>query len=340
MGSETKFRLDLDRLWPSIYVLHCCAWILGCMLLLCPSSNALHAQEKQEAQESDEAPFNIKTKTLGGKQFWTDHAWREGWRIQHNALTDHWRLIDPKNVRWAWGTRGQCQQVLLQQVPEVTIHPDGYVILLHGLMRSSGSMHSIGEYLQRELLCQPVYFEYASTRGTIAQHAAALADVIEGLPSDGPIYFIGHSMGNIVVRHYLGDLERSDQQQPIGRVQSVVMLGPPNQGAAIARQLSKTGVFGWLAGQGAVQLGPGWQELEKNLVAPKCPFGIVAGKLSDPLPDNPLVEGDSDFVVSVEEAKLQGAADLLEVNQVHSFLMDSPEVQAATVKFIRTHRFK
>lgn len=340
MVSATEFSAHPDWLVRHYRFLIYCAWVCGCFFLLWQGINAIQAQENQESQVADSTRFNIKTKTLGGKQFWTDHAWREGWRIQHNSLTDHWRLIDPENVRWAWGTRQQCQQVLLQQVPEVTLHEDGYVILLHGLMRSSGSMHSIGEYLHRELLCQPVYFEYASTRSTIANHAAALAEVIEGLPDKGQIYFVGHSMGNIVVRHYLGDLERSDQQQRIRRVQSVVMLGPPNQGASIAKQLSRTGVFEWFAGEGAVQLGPGWQELEKNLVVPKCPFGIVAGRLSDQVPDNPLVEGESDFVVSVEEAKLQGAADLLEVNQVHSFLMDSPEVQAATVKFIRTNRFK
>ncbi|MEM8736309.1 MAG: hypothetical protein AAGG44_18915, partial [Planctomycetota bacterium] len=34
---------------------------------------------------------NVPLPTLGGKQFWTDFAWRRGWRLQKNAVTGLWR---------------------------------------------------------------------------------------------------------------------------------------------------------------------------------------------------------------------------------------------------------
>jgi hypothetical protein len=46
---------------------------------------------------------NIDAKTLGGKAFWDDLCESSGWRLQQNKLTGHCRIIDPRNVRRAWG---------------------------------------------------------------------------------------------------------------------------------------------------------------------------------------------------------------------------------------------
>lgn len=282
--------------------------------------------------------FNIKSPTLGGKQFWTDHVWRRGWRIQHNAITGHWRLLNDNNVRYAWGTREQCQASLDEHVPDRSLTRKEAVVLLHGLIRSSSSMSSLGEYLATDLGIQPIYFEYASTRSSITDHATAFAEFIDSIPADVQLHFVGHSMGNIVARHYIGDLQKHRQVEKLNRIQSVVMLGPPNQGASIARQLAKTGVFGWIAGKGGLELGPGWDEFQSRLGTPNCPFGIIAGKLPDSTPANPLVDGDGDFVVSFEETQLDGATDVLAVPRLHSFLMDAPEVQSATSNFIKSRR--
>ncbi len=282
---------------------------------------------------------NWRTPTFGGKQFWTDYCWRQGWRLQQNAITGHWRLLDENNVREAWGSRDACVEVLEQQKLENALPTTHAVILLHGLMRSSGSMHSMAEALKQEQKYSVISFEYASTRSSIGQHARALREVLDGLPKHVEISFVGHSMGNIVVRHLIGDLIRADDTHMLDRIQHVVMLGPPNQGSSIARQLAKTGVFGWVTGRGGLELGPGWQEFEARLAVPRCPFGIVAGRLTDTTITNPLVDGEGDFVVSVEETKLAGAADFMEVPRLHSFLMDDKKVQSAVVHFLETNSF-
>ena len=310
-------------------------WLLGVVL----GAPAM-AQDSETGNDFWGSLPNLRVPTLGGKQFWTDHAWRQGWRIQHNAVTGHWRLLDEHNVRWAWGARDACQRELDARVPSNSIPADRVILLLHGLMRSANSMSSLGNYLHQELQVPVIYFEYASTRSSITSHAEALAEVIDGLPENVQIILVGHSMGNIVARRYLGDLATQREERLLNRIESFVMIGPPNQGSSIAKQLSKTGVFGWVTGAGGLELGPGWDDFEKQLAIPKCPFGIIAGRLPDNLPLNPLVDGQGDFVVSVEETKLPGAADFLEVPRIHSFLMDAPDVQAAVAQFIQTHQFE
>ena len=46
---------------------------------------------------------NIKVKTMGGKVWWNDLAEYNGWRVQRNSVTGHCRILDPNDVRHAWG---------------------------------------------------------------------------------------------------------------------------------------------------------------------------------------------------------------------------------------------
>lgn len=46
---------------------------------------------------------NINFPTMGGILFWNDIANVNGWRMQQNTLTQHIRILDPDNVRRAWG---------------------------------------------------------------------------------------------------------------------------------------------------------------------------------------------------------------------------------------------
>lgn len=47
---------------------------------------------------------NIDFPTMGGHFFWDTIAESGGWKLQKNKLTDHCRLLDPNNVRKAWGS--------------------------------------------------------------------------------------------------------------------------------------------------------------------------------------------------------------------------------------------
>lgn len=45
----------------------------------------------------------IPMPTMGGSVFWTDIANVNGWRLQRNRLFGNCRILDPHDVRRAWG---------------------------------------------------------------------------------------------------------------------------------------------------------------------------------------------------------------------------------------------
>lgn len=46
---------------------------------------------------------NIETMTMGGEAFWHTVDNVNGWRLQKNKVFGNCRIIDPNNVRKAWG---------------------------------------------------------------------------------------------------------------------------------------------------------------------------------------------------------------------------------------------
>ena len=117
--------------------------------LICFLSNGSLARSQDnmvsESSNSDnpedpkpEGHWNWKTKTLGGMQFWSDVRHACGWRVQRNSQTGHFRLIDPENVRHAWGNSDYCNQELDRKIGDGVVKPCAgkIVIVLHGLMRT------------------------------------------------------------------------------------------------------------------------------------------------------------------------------------------------------------
>lgn len=47
---------------------------------------------------------NLPTKTAGGTIFWNTISEHNGWKLQQNMLSHHARILNPQNVRVAWGT--------------------------------------------------------------------------------------------------------------------------------------------------------------------------------------------------------------------------------------------
>ena len=40
---------------------------------------------------------------MGGKVFWLTLKDVNGWKLQRNSFTQHYRILDPDNIRQAWG---------------------------------------------------------------------------------------------------------------------------------------------------------------------------------------------------------------------------------------------
>lgn len=283
-------------------------------------------------------PWNVPSATSGGKQFWTDLTILDGWRIQRNALTGHCRLLDAEDVRHTWGTLEHCEAQLEEaRVVHKLSAPRGKVVIaLHGLLRSRHHLQPMCDWLEKEGGYTVINFNYASSRAEVGEHAAALARIVAQCDQADEINFVAHSLGNIVLRHYLGDCESGAHGlKPNPRIRRIVMLGPPNNGAEFAKRFSENKVFQVVWGKSGQQLADNWAKLEPHLATPSCDFGIIAGGRGTELGLNPLVAGDDDGVVSVDETKLAGACDFVIAPVWHGDLMDDPQVRQAILKFLR-----
>ncbi|MCA9104246.1 MAG: alpha/beta fold hydrolase [Planctomycetales bacterium] len=293
------------------------------------------------APDPNEEPvgyLNFSLGTMGGKQFWTDWYHRAGWRIQQNVFSGHYRLLDENNTRHAWGNYSHCLQELnrLQpRDPDADRLPD-VVILLHGLGRSRSSWDSLETSLHRDGF-RVVDFGYASTRATIDEHADALHHVITHLDNVEHISFVGHSLGNLVVRRYLAKYPPRANERPEHK--RMVMLGPPNQGAELARRLRDNAIFYLFGGEPGQQLAREWQDVEPLLATPEFEFGILAGGEDSDF-SNPLVRGEDDLIVSLEETRLPGAVDFRHVESMHTFMPWNEEVMRMTRHFLAEGNFE
>lgn len=272
--------------------------------------------------------------TLGGVQLWGDEFWHNGWHIQRNVLTGHCRLLDPGNRREDWGTFEQCLARFEELKRERNLPPmkGRAAILLHGLGGWHSTMQPLADYLQESGQFTVVNLTYPSTRADVAAHARALASVVEHLEGIEEIDFVAHSLGNIVVRRYLADLEASGGDE--SRIKRFVMLAPPNHGSLRADKWSDRDLFVAVLGASAVQLGSGWSELEKQLAVPACEFGIIAGGRGDDRGYSSRLPGDDDNTLSVDATRLAGARDFKIVPERHSFIFVSPTVHRMTLEFL------
>ena len=160
--------------------------------------------------------------------------------------------------------------------------------------------------------------------------------MIDGLDGCDEIDFVCHSLGNLVVRRYLGEGNQPEPKwRPDPRIKRMVMLGPPNNGAQLAELFKNNELLGLVAGPSGKQLARDWPATQKLLATPTFPFGIVAGGRGDNQGANPLLKGDDDLIVTVEETRLSGACDFRLVNCLHGRLMDDPAVRQCTLHFLQ-----
>ncbi len=272
----------------------------------------------------------IFNKTWGGSQFWGDVHFFRGWKIQQNIYTRHYRLLDPQNYRFESGTLAACLETLeqIKQQQELSPMSGTAVVLVHGITRSTRYFSRLKTALKRDG-CTFVNFEYPSTRVNIETSADYLRQTIASLTGVDTIHFVVHSMGGIVVRTLLKTVTDP-------RISRLVMLGVPNTGAQFADRLKQLGLFKLIYGPAGQQLVTDMDGYIAALPIPHLEFAIIAGGRGDAKGYNPLIDGDDDGVVTVESARLPGAADFSLVPCIHSLMPSNEEVCTQTIRFLRT----
>ncbi len=286
--------------------------------------------------ENQELP-NLPVATAGGNQLWTDVAWDDGWRVQTHVWTGHARLLDDSDVRQSWGSREKCEGKLAarRSSGDAGAPKQKAVVLLHGLWRTRRAMAELGTAFGAAGY-DVIDVGYPSTRRSVAEHSAQVAELLNGLAGEGvELSFVTHSLGSLVVRDLLareGDPWRSHHTP--GRA---VFIAAPSSGAALANFADRIpGAFA-IYGKPSKEIAAG---LAAKLAAPKIPFATIAAGRGTDDGWNPLIPGDDDGVVGVSETRLEGAADHLTVEGVHTFVMEDEGVIAATLKFIESGRLQ
>ena len=177
-----------------------------------------------------------------------------------------------------------------------------------------------------------VNWHYASRRRSIAQNAEGFArEVAPRLRDATRVHFITHSLGGIVVRHFLA----THRLPNLGRV---VMLAPPNRGSEVADVLQRSRLLARV--KPVRELGTGSGSMPLALPPASFPVGVIAGSRSHiPLFARWMNGVPNDGVVAVERTKLAGMTDFVVLPRTHTFLPWSPDAIRQTFGFLEKGRF-
>ena len=286
---------------------------------------------------SDWADWMASLRQVTDAMEWSDELVHHDWRVQRRPGSDSCRILDPGDVCLYEGTQADCLKAFgaIEQAAKIPTVDGPTVIVLHGLGEGRASMRPLVRHLREHLKATVLNVGYASPKASIDAHGRSLAAVIAGLPHASRISFVGHSLGNLVVRRWMAMAPAEE----LARVHRMVMLGAPNQGSELARMASKIWVLSVLSNGAARDLVVDWPKVSRDLAVPTCDFGIVAGGKGDNEGYSTFLKGDDDAVVRVAETHLEGANDFLLVPVRHAWMMKHATVQQATISFLETGAF-
>lgn len=196
--------------------------------------------------------------------------------------------------------------------------PRELVVLAHGLGRTPVSMAPLRRALENQGY-EVMSFRYSSYCCRIAEIGEDLRRELAATigPQHTRVHFVGHSLGNIVIRYVL----TRDTLPP--RVGKVVMLAPPNQGAQVATTL--TPLVAWLL-RPVSELGDDSASTARLLPrVQNVPIGVIAAL--------------RDRTVKIPETHLAEESAHLVVGGGHSFIMSRRDVMEQVIVFLRSGAF-
>ncbi|WP_321393001.1 DUF7379 domain-containing protein [Emcibacter sp.] len=277
-----------------------------------------------------ERPFNLRFPTTGGKYFWKDLYYCAGWRIQQQIWTGHCRLLDGRDARRAWGSYEHCLSQFrhFRKKYDLKFRSDHLVVLLHGLGRHKNTMKKPASFLtEKGFDCYQV--NYPSTFQSVKDHADQLEETLNLLEDIITVSFVAHSLGGLVCRELLS---RESEWRDRIKINKLVMIGTPNQGAKIARYLDPLWLFRTISGPSGQDVQPG---NAARFALPTVPTLVIAGGRATKSGFNPFLQEDNDGIVTVEETKVEGMTRFIRIPAIHTIIMDHPDTLKAISEFLQ-----
>lgn len=209
--------------------------------------------------------------------------------------------------------------------------PTECVILLHGLARSAHSMDKMAQRLTEQGY-KVLNIDYPSRAHPIKKLAEEAISEALSQCKDMPVNFVTHSMGGILVRQFLSN-------HRIKNLNKVVMLGPPNKGTEIVDKLGHLPGFHLVNGDAGMQLGTSELSVPNQLGKANFDVGIIAGTQSINLLLSSLIPDTDDGKVSVENTKIEGMNDHIEIPTTHVFMMRNDIVIKQVICYLKQGKF-
>jgi hypothetical protein len=135
-----------------------------------------------------------------------------------------------------------------------------------------------------------------------------------------------------LVRQYL-------RHHDIDKLGRVVMLGPPNKGSEVVDKLRDFPGFHFYHGDAGLELGTGAASLPNKLGQANFDLGVIAGTRSVNLFLSRMISGVNDGKVSVENTRVEGMRDHIEMEVTHTFMMRNKQVIGQVIHYLETGKF-
>ena len=200
------------------------------------------------------------------------------------------------------------------------------IIILHGLY-----MHGLVMLPLSKELKSLGYETRTLTYNSVAINEKKLFEKItRALRDDCDNVLVGHSLGGLIIKRYLSTATEHKM-----KISHVVTIGSPLQGASVVTKIQKLGMgmfLGNAASHGLEEHQDKWQFSQK--------LGSIAGTIPIGVRPLLLMRGKSDGTVTLEETKIDGMSDHIEIKSSHTSIIYSSEVPSQIHHFITTNTFK
>jgi pimeloyl-ACP methyl ester carboxylesterase len=216
----------------------------------------------------------------------------------------------------------------IQPVFAVDQPPGDYVVILHGIARSSSHMDNLALHLARQGY-NVINPSYPSTSYKLEQLADIIyKELVKQLGETKLIHFVGYSMGALLVRIII----HKYRFPHLGRV---VQLAPPNHGSEVADFFNQNWLYQTIYGPAGQQLITDQSDIQHLFGPINYQLGIIAGNSTiDPI-SSFIIPSDDDGKVSVQRTQLTGVQAHIVVPASHTFFPSHKIVQLQTAFFLK-----
>ena len=208
------------------------------------------------------------------------------------------------------------------------------VIVLHGFAKKPVSMARIAYFLKKEgyTVHQVAYPSIKQKEENVKAFVYKQIDNIVAKTPDQKIHFVGHSLGGLLIRSYLGEHEQ------IKNIGHVVITGSPSKGTNFVDHYKDSGWFEFL-GEIPLMLSSKGSPFLSSLKPPYYKLGVIAGNFNTPFQEH-ILEGKDDGLVPVESTKIDDMTDFIIINTVHGLLKYNKKVIQQIIHFLHHGHFK